>query len=69
MIKLEHANISATDVEAMTRFITTAIPSFRIRHEGLDTGGRPWRHVGNDAAIIPVASPELLHITSSFIAS
>ncbi|TDJ40525.1 MAG: VOC family protein [Gammaproteobacteria bacterium] len=56
MIKLEHANISATDVEAMTRFITTAIPSFRIRHEGLDTGGRPWRHVGNDDFYIAVST-------------
>ena len=56
MIKLEHANISATDVEAMTNFITTAIPDFRIRHEGFDTGGRPWRHVGNDEFYIAVST-------------
>ena len=56
MIKLEHANISATDVEAMTRFITTAIPSFGIRHEGFDHRGRPWRHVGNDDFYIAVST-------------
>ncbi|MCZ6642800.1 MAG: VOC family protein [Gammaproteobacteria bacterium] len=56
MIKLEHANISATDVEAMTQFITTAIPDFGIRHEGLDSHGRPWRHVGNDEFYIAVST-------------
>ena len=54
MIKLEHANISATDAEATTRFITTAFPGFRIRGEGLDGRGRPWRHVGNDEFYIAI---------------
>lgn len=48
MIKLEHANLSVTDVAAMTRFITTAVPEFSVRGEGLDQLGRVWRHVGND---------------------
>ena len=48
MIKLEHANLSVTDVEATTRFITTALPEVRIRGEGHDSAGRPWRHVGNE---------------------
>jgi catechol 2,3-dioxygenase-like lactoylglutathione lyase family enzyme len=47
MIKLEHANLSVTDIDATTRFITTAVPEFSIRGEGLDSAGRPWRHVGN----------------------
>lgn len=46
MIKLEHANLSVTDVEATTRFITAAFPQFVIRGEGLDSAGRLWRHVG-----------------------
>lgn len=46
MQKLEHANLSVTDVEAMTRFITAAFPDFAVRGEGLDDAGRPWRHVG-----------------------
>ncbi len=47
MIKLEHANLSVTDVEATTRFIMTALPDLQVRGEGLDHLGRPWRHVGN----------------------
>ena len=52
MIKLEHANISVTDAEATTHFIVTAFPDFRVRGEGLDGHGRPWRHVGNDATYV-----------------
>ncbi|MBK80755.1 MAG: hypothetical protein CMQ43_07570 [Gammaproteobacteria bacterium] len=48
MIRLEHANLSVTDIEATTRFITTAFPGFAVRGEGLDSAGRPWRHVGTD---------------------
>ncbi|MEQ8860062.1 MAG: VOC family protein [Pseudomonadales bacterium] len=49
MLKLEHANLSVTDVAAMTRFITVAFPEFTIRGEGHDDAGRLWRHVGNDS--------------------
>jgi len=56
MIRLEHANISATDAEATTRFIITAFPEFRVRGEGLDDYGRPWRHVGNDQFYVAIQS-------------
>ena len=46
MSKLEHANLSVTDLDATTRFITAALPEFSIRGEGRDDSGRPWRHVG-----------------------
>lgn len=48
MIKLEHANLSVTDVEATTRFMRAALPELTIRGEGRDDRGRPWRHVGNE---------------------
>ena len=48
MIKLEHANICCTSIDAMTRFLIAAAPGFRIRGEGSDGQGRPWRHVGDD---------------------
>ena len=54
MIKLEHANIAATNAEAMTRFITSAFPDFHVRGEGLDSYERPWRHVGNDEFYIAI---------------
>ena len=45
--RLEHANISVRDVDAMTRFLGAAFPDFRVRREGLYQGRR-WVHVGND---------------------
>ena len=51
-MRLEHANLSVLDADAMTRFLTTAFPEFAIRGEGLDGRNRSWRHVGNDAFYI-----------------
>lgn len=48
MLKLEHANLSVTDVESITRFLAAAFPEFRVRGQGLDSQGRRWRHVGTD---------------------
>jgi len=48
MIRLEHANLSVQNTDAMTRFLLAAFPEFRVRGEGTDDHGRPWRHVGND---------------------
>ena len=47
-MRLEHAKLSVKDAEAMTRFLQTMAADFRVRGEGLDTHGRPWRHVGDD---------------------
>lgn len=58
-MKLEHANLSVTDVDAMTRFLTTAFPEFRVRGQGLDDNGRVWRHVGTlDFYVALQAVPE-----------
>ena len=48
MLKLEHANLSVTDAKAMTAFLQTAFPAFRVRGGGVDQQGRPWCHVGTD---------------------
>ena len=47
-MRLEHANLSVRDADAMTRFLQVIAPDFRVRGEGFDAQGRPWRHVGND---------------------
>ncbi len=47
MNKLEHANLSVTDIDVMTRFILTAFPHYYVRGEGVDDRGRRWRHVGD----------------------
>jgi len=56
MIRLEHANISVKDTDAVTGFILSAIPDFHIRGEGKDGQGRLWRHIGNDEFYVALQS-------------
>lgn len=44
-IKLEHANLTVRNLDAMVLFLTTAFPDFSIRREGLNQGRR-WMHLG-----------------------
>lgn len=50
--RLDHANLSVHDVDAEVRFLLTAFPDYRIRHEGTGLSGERWVHVGNDAGYI-----------------
>ncbi len=51
--RLEHANLSVRDVEAMIRFLMTAFPEFRIRGEETNRNGIRWVHGGtNDTYIV-----------------
>lgn len=47
-VQLEHANLTVRDVDEMIRFLQTAFPDFRIRHDETDEDGRRWVHVGTD---------------------
>jgi catechol 2,3-dioxygenase-like lactoylglutathione lyase family enzyme len=47
-VRLEHANLSVRDIEAMIRFLTTAFPEFRVRGEGKSRDGSRWVHLGTD---------------------
>jgi hypothetical protein len=52
---LEHASITVANLEGATRFLLTALPSWRIRGQGrMDWVGKPitWRHVGHDTSYI-----------------
>ena len=51
-VRLEHANLSVRDVEAMIRFLMTAFPDFRIRGEGTNRNGIRWVHVGTHETYI-----------------
>ena len=52
-VRLEHANLSVRDVEAMIHFLMTAFPEFRIRGEGTSLNGIRWVHAGtNDTYIV-----------------
>lgn len=59
-VRLEHANLSVRDVEAMIRFLMIAFPEFRIRGEGTNRNGIRWVHVGTDDTYIVLnqAKPE-----------
>jgi len=56
MPRLEHANLSVRDADAATRFLQAAFPHFRVRGEGLDDGGRAWRHVGDERFYVALQS-------------
>lgn len=53
--RLEHANLSVRDVEAMIRFLQTAFPDFRVRREGTKPDGTRWAHVGTDETYIALS--------------
>lgn len=47
MVRLEHANLSVTDVDAMLGFILAAFPEFRVRHDSGSADPERWVHVGD----------------------
>lgn len=55
---LEHANIACRDAAAITLFLTTAFPEFRLRGSGTGAAGRHWRHVGNDEFYVAITEVE-----------
>ena len=46
-LKIEHANLTVHNVEAIAAFLKTAFPEFRVRREGMNDGRR-WMHIGTD---------------------
>ena len=50
-IRLEHANMVVRSIDDAVRFLTAALPEFRIRREGLNEGQR-WMHIGTDDTYI-----------------
>ncbi len=49
--QIEHANLSVKDVLKAARFLTTALPDFRIRHEHREADDH-WIHVGTNEAYV-----------------
>jgi catechol 2,3-dioxygenase-like lactoylglutathione lyase family enzyme len=48
---IEHVNLTVTDLDTVTHFLTTALPHWRVRGNGsMDWYGKhvSWRHVGDD---------------------
>ena len=53
--RLEHANLSVRDVEAVLGFVQAAFPDFRIRMEGQGWQGERLVHVGNDDSYLSLS--------------
>ena len=53
--RLEHANIRVRSFDDAVDFLRTAIPTFRIRGEGVGSDGRRWMHVGSDDSYLAIS--------------
>ena len=53
--RIEHANFSVRDVDAMIRFLRTAFPQFRVRHDSGGAEGPRWVHVGTDEVYVALS--------------
>lgn len=53
-LRLEHANLVVRDVDAAVRFLQTAFPHFRVRHEGTSWRGARWLHIGDDDTYLAI---------------
>ena len=56
---VEHVNATVQDVDLAVRYLTTALPEWRVRGGGtMDWYGKPmrWVHVGSDAHYIALQS-------------
>jgi catechol 2,3-dioxygenase-like lactoylglutathione lyase family enzyme len=45
-VRLEHANLTVRNLDAMIGFLRCAFPEFQIRHDGRDPDGARWVHIG-----------------------
>ncbi len=54
--RLDHANLTVHDLDAMITFLCTAFPDFRLRAEGCTWNGARWLHVGNDESYLALQS-------------
>ncbi len=53
--RLEHANLKVHHFDEAIRFLRTAFPEFRIRHESGPGEDRRWAHVGTDENYIAIS--------------
>jgi len=54
--RMEHANLCVRDIDAMIRFLHSALPEFRIRADHTDSDGSRWVHVGNDQTYVALTA-------------
>jgi catechol 2,3-dioxygenase-like lactoylglutathione lyase family enzyme len=54
-VRLEHANLTVSDIEGMILFLQTAFPEFRVRGEGASADGSRWVHIGTQETYIALS--------------
>jgi catechol 2,3-dioxygenase-like lactoylglutathione lyase family enzyme len=63
LVRLEHANLSVNDIDAMIAFLRVAFPSFRVRQDGTREDGERWVHVGADDTYIALFQAKRRHVS------
>jgi catechol 2,3-dioxygenase-like lactoylglutathione lyase family enzyme len=58
-VRLEHANLSVQDIDAMIRFLRAAFPEFRIRRDATEANGLRWVHLGTDDTYIALSQAKV----------
>jgi catechol 2,3-dioxygenase-like lactoylglutathione lyase family enzyme len=58
-VRLEHANLSVQDIDAMIRFLRAAFPEFRIRRDATEANGVRWVHLGTDDTYIALSQAKV----------
>jgi catechol-2,3-dioxygenase len=58
-VRLEHANLSVHDIDAMIRFLRAAFPEFRIRRDATEANGVRWVHLGTDDTYIALSQAKV----------
>jgi catechol 2,3-dioxygenase-like lactoylglutathione lyase family enzyme len=57
--RLEHANLVVRDIDAIVRFLTTALPDFEIRCDARGKDGSRWVHVGTEHTYLALTAAEV----------
>lgn len=55
---LEHSNVTVNNIEDTVNFIQTALPEFKIRHQGMNT--KRWCHIGTELHYLALQEREPL---------
>ncbi len=58
-VRLEHANLCVSNIDAMIDFLRTVCPDFRIRGEGGSQKGERWVHFGTDDTYIALQQADV----------
>jgi len=65
-VRLEHANLSVNDIDAIVAFLRVAFPEFRLRRDSIRADGVRWVHVGADDTYIALFQAARSRVNEGF---